>query len=115
MSSPPRASSLCTGVSYRRRGAAPVVVPVFSCGFFAGGSRHPERAWPAHARRRSHADAGTALSEVSTAQTEALDERTVALDVDALQVPQEAAATADEQEQTTTGVVVVRVLAAVLG
>src|SRR5690606_12421611 len=55
--------------------------------------------------------AGGALS----AQAEPLDERAVALDVDAAQVTEEAATLTDEEQQTTTAVVVVLVLLEVLG
>src|SRR5690606_7304009 len=48
-------------------------------------------------------------------QTEALNERTVTVDVDVLQVTQHAATLADEQQQATTRVVVVLVRLEVLG
>src|SRR5690606_6484416 len=50
-----------------------------------------------------------------TGQTQSLDERTVTLDVDVLQVAEESAALTDEQEGPTTRVVVVLVLLEVLG
>src|SRR6478736_4154548 len=50
-----------------------------------------------------------------SAKAESLDQRAVALDVDALQVTQEAAALADQEQQATAAVVVVLVLARVLG
>ena len=50
-----------------------------------------------------------------SAQAEALDQRAVALDVDALQVAQEPAALADQQQQAAAAVVVVLVLTRVLG
>src|SRR5690606_34609043 len=50
----------------------------------------------------------------SAAQAEALDERAVAGDVDVLEVAEEATALTDEQQQATTGVVVVLVRLEVL-
>src|SRR5687768_9037699 len=52
--------------------------------------------------------------QVSPAQTEALDQRAVAVDVHLGQVVQQTAATADHQQKTTAGVVVVLVLLEVL-
>ena len=49
-------------------------------------------------------------SAVLAAQSETLDERTVARDVDVLKVTQQATALADEQQQTTTRVMIVLVL-----
>mgnify|MGYP002651947686 CR=1 FL=1 len=54
-------------------------------------------------------------TKLLSAKAEALDQRTVALDVGALQVTQEAATTTDEQQQAAAAVVVVLVLAGVLG
>src|SRR5918998_490782 len=51
----------------------------------------------------------------SAAQTEALDQRTVALDVGVAQVVEQPTALADEQQQAATAVVVVLVLLEVLG
>src|SRR5689334_21636160 len=49
-----------------------------------------------------------------SAQTEALDQRAVTLDVDALEVAQEAATLSDQQQQAAAAVVVVLVLPRVL-
>ena len=51
----------------------------------------------------------------STAQAEALDQRPVALDVDALEVTEQAATLADQEQQAPAAVVVVLVGAGVLG
>jgi hypothetical protein len=52
--------------------------------------------------------------ELST-QTEFFDQRAVALNVNALEVPQETTTTTDHEQQSATGVVVVLVLFEVLG
>ncbi|VXC31423.1 hypothetical protein PLANTIT3_70096 [Plantibacter sp. T3] len=49
------------------------------------------------------------------AESEALDQRAVALDVDGLEVAEEAATLSDQEQQATTRVVVVLVLLEVLG
>src|SRR5699024_12611537 len=69
----------------------------------SGGHTKPRPALRGELRRSSPADAET------------LDQRAVALDVDALQVLQEALALTDQQHQTTTGVVIVLVGLEVLG
>lgn len=51
----------------------------------------------------------------SAAQTETLNQRTVTLNVDRLQVLQKALAATNEEKQTTTGVVIVLVILEVLG
>src|SRR5699024_2384174 len=64
--------------------------------------------------RRTPARAPIVGSE-SAAQAEALDQRTVALDVDLLQVLEHAATLTDQEQQATTRVVVLLVVLEVFG
>src|SRR5690349_16203932 len=94
----PSASSLCTGVLRGWCGGAV--------------SRAASNADPMREGRPSWR---TVPFECLAAQTEALDQRAVTLDVDALEVAQEPATLADQEQQAAAAVVVVLVLAAVLG
>src|SRR6478735_7291704 len=90
---------------------------LFSCRQFANRRGPPSVPFPpaptctAGEAREGHSPAVSRLS----AQAEPLDERTVTLDVDGLQVPQQPATTADQAHQAAAGVVVVLVLLEVLG
>src|SRR5665648_27521 len=74
---------------------------------------------PGHARRLTPDQPGPARAragpERSATQTEPFDQGAVAVDVDLLQVAEKATPLADQEEQTTTRVVVVLVLLEVLG
>ena len=91
-----RCSRLTPGTSpfrgEQREGGAAVRSPV----------SHVRKPDPGRRRRPSH------LSSVS-ADSETLDQRTVALDIDPTQVAEHVAAAADEDHETTTRVVVVLV------
>src|SRR5665648_96049 len=74
---------------------------------------------PGHARRLTPDQPGPSRAragpERSATQAEPFDQAAVAVDVDLLQVAEEATPLADQEEQTTTRVVVVLVLLEVLG
>lgn len=81
--------------------------PLFGCVFKTEHSRVPRLPLKSETPREA---GSTGNSWCLSAKTELLDERTVALDVDSLEVSKEATAATHHEQEATTRVVVVLVL-----